>query len=114
MVKELRLSHPVPLMCRLLDLSVSGYYAWLNRRPSPRKMTEMRLEVEIKAAHQQTRETYGPQRLQRELAASGTEVSIYRIKKIKRKLGLRCRQKRRFKAMTNSRHTLPVAENILN
>jgi putative transposase len=114
MVKTLRLSYPVPLLCRILDLSASGYYAWVNRCPSRRELEEMRLEVEIKAAHQRTRETYGPKRLQIELAEHGVEVSIYRIKRIKRKLGLKCRQRRRFKATTNSRHTLPVADNLLN
>lgn len=104
----------VLLLCRMLDLSASGYYAWLNRRPSRRELEEMRLEVEIKAAHQRTRETYGPQRLQIELAGNGIEVGIYRIKRIRRKLGLKCRQKRRFKATTNSRHTLPVADNLVN
>jgi len=98
----------------MLDLSVSGYYAWLNRCPSRRKIEEMRLEVEIKAAHQRTRETYGPKRLQIELAENGIDVGIYRIRRIRRKLGIKCRQKRRFKATTNSRHTLPVADNILN
>jgi putative transposase len=114
MVKRLRLSYSVPLLCRMLGLSSSGYYAWLNRRPSRRKLEEMRLEVEIKAAHQRMRETYGPERLQVELAENGIEVGIYRIKRIRKKLGLKCRQKRRFKATTNSRHTLPVADNLLN
>jgi putative transposase len=74
---------------------------------------EARLEIEIKAAHRRTRETYGPERLQRDLAAHGVHVGRHRIKRLRRKLGLRCRQKRRFKATTNSGHTLPVAENLL-
>jgi putative transposase len=58
-------------------------------------------------------ETYGPERLQRDLAVHGVHVGRHRIKRLRRKLGLRCRQKRRFKATTNSGHTLPVAENLL-
>ena len=73
----------------------------------------MRLEVVIKAAHRRTRQTYGAERLQRELAEDGIRVGICRIKRIKRKLGLRCKQKRKFKATTDSRHKLPVAENLL-
>ena len=73
----------------------------------------MRLEVAIKAVHRRTRETYGAERLQRELAEDGIRVGICRIKRIKRKLGLRCKQKRRFKATTDSSHKLPIAENVL-
>ncbi|MBN2185955.1 MAG: hypothetical protein JW732_00665 [Dehalococcoidia bacterium] len=49
------------------------------------------------------------ERLQRELAGGGIRVGICRIKRIKRKLGLRCKQKRKFKATTDSKHKLPVA-----
>jgi len=51
--------------------------------------------------------------MQRELAEDGIKVGICRIKRIKRKLGLRCKQRRKFKITTDSRHKLPVAENLL-
>jgi len=73
-----------------------------------------RLEVEIFAAHQRTRQTYGPERLQRALLDNGVKVGVYRIKRIRRKLSLRCCQKKRFKATTNSRNSLPVAEYLLD
>jgi len=79
-----------------------------------REREEMRLELEIRAAHQRTRQTYGAERLQRDLADHGVVVGVHRIKRIRRKLGLRCRQKRRFKVTTDTRHSLPVAENLLN
>jgi putative transposase len=91
----------------------SGYYAWLGRPPSPRHRKNARLELEIQAAHQRTRGTYGPSRLQRDLADYGIFVGIDRIKRIRRKLGLWCKQKRKFKATTNSKHTLPIAPNLL-
>jgi len=112
-MKELRLKYPLPLMRRIMRVSASGYYAWLDRPLSKRAREEMRLEVEIKAAHKRTRQTYGPERLQHDLAEHGIRVGICRIKRIRRKLGLRCKQKRKFKVTTNSRHTLPVAENLL-
>ena len=62
----------------------------------------MRLELEIKAAHKRTRQTYGPERLQRDLAEHGVRVGIGRIKRIRKKLSIRCKQKRRFKATTHS------------
>ena len=112
-MKELRLKYPLPLMRRIMSVSASGYYAWLDRPLSKRAREEGRLEVEIRAAHKRSRQTYGPERLQHELAEHGIRVGICRIKRIRRKLGLRCKQQRKFKATTDSRHTLPVAENIL-
>ncbi len=73
-MNTLRLTYPVPLVCRVLEVSRSGYYAWLKRAPSKRAQEEGRLENEIKAAHRRTRETCGPERLQAELAAHGVKV----------------------------------------
>jgi len=113
-IRELRLAYCVALLCRVLEVAASGYYVWVKRPITIRQREEMRLELEIRAAHKRTRQTYGPERLQRDLADNGVVVGVHRIKRIRRKLGLRCRQKRRFKATTDSRHSLPVAENLLD
>jgi len=112
-IKDWRKKYPVAALCRVLKVSESGYYAWATRLTSPRNRENARLEQEIQAAHQRTRGTYGPSRLQRDLADYGIFVGIDRIKRIRRKLGVRCKQKRKFKATTNSKHTLPVAANLL-
>ena len=112
-MKKMRLRYSVSLLSRILRVSASGFYAWRDRPLSKRAQEEIRLEVAIKAAHRRTRQTYGAERLQHELAEEGIRVGICRIKRIKRKLGLRCKQKRRFKATTDSRHKLPVAKNLL-
>jgi len=113
-IRELRLAYCVALLCRVLEVTTSGYYAWFKRPLTIRQREEMRLELEIRAAHKRTRQTYGPERLQRDLADNGVVVGVHRIKRIRRKLGLRCRQKRKFKVTTDSRHSLPVAENLLD
>jgi len=113
MMKELRLQYPVPLMSRILSVSASGYYAWLDRPLSKWAREEARLEIEIKAAHKRTRQVCGPERLQHDLAEHGVQVGICRIKRIRKKFGIRCKQKKKFKATTDSKHTLPVAENVL-
>ena len=100
-------------MKRVMSVSASGYYAWLERPLSKRSREEIRLEVEIKAAHRRTRQTCGPERLQHDLAGHGVQVGICRIRRIRKKLGIRCKQKRKFKVTTDSKHTLPVAENSL-
>ena len=96
-----------------MSVSASGYYAWQSRPLSKWFREEARLEVEIRAAHKRTRQTYGADRLQQDLAEHGIQVGICRIKRIRRKLGIRCKKKRKFKATTDSKHKLPVAENIL-
>lgn len=113
-IEELRRQHPVAAMCRVLEVSETGYHAWRKRPASTRALENARLEVEIKAAHQRTRQTYGPQRLQADLADHGIEVGVHRIRRIRKKLGLRCKQKRKFKATTDSNHALPVAPNLLD
>jgi putative transposase len=112
-MKQWRLRFPVEAMCRVLGVSRSGFYAWLGRKPSRQSQDDERLKVAIQAAHRRTRETYGVRRLQPELAADGFIAGRDRIARLRRELGLRCRQKRRFQATTDSKHALPVAENLL-
>lgn len=112
-MKEMRNQYPLPLMSRLLKVSTSGYYAWQDRPLSKHAQEELRLEVEIKAAHKRTKQLCGPERLQHDLAKHGVKVGVCRIKRIRRKLGIRCKQKWKFKATTYSKHHLPVAENLL-
>lgn len=99
--------------CRVLEVSRSGFYDWRGRPPSKRAQEDERLKVAIRAAHTKTRETYGVRRLQPELAAEGFVAGRDRIDRLRREMGLQCRQKRKFKATTNSAHSLPVAENVL-
>jgi putative transposase len=113
-MKAKRFRCSIAVMCGMLGVSKSGYYKWLNRKPSKRVQEEGRLEIEIKAVHKKTRETYGPERLQHELKDQGVSIGICRIRRIRKKLGIRCKQNRKFKATTDSKHALPVAENLLN
>ena len=73
-----------------------------------------RLKLESKVAHIRTRETYGTRRLQTELAENGIIVGRDRLARLRKELRLRCKQKRKFRATTNSNHNLPVAPNLLN
>jgi len=114
LIEPLRRQYPIAAMCRVLGVSESGFHAWRGRPPSPRARENARLAVEIKAAHERSRQTYGPERLQADLVDHGVKVGVHRIKRIRKELGLACRQKRRFKATTNSRHDLPVAPNLLD
>ena len=112
-MKRWRTQFPVEVMSRLLGVSRSGFYAWLRRPPSRRAHENERLKVAIGAAHRRSRETYGIRRLQPELAAEGFVAGRDRIARLRREMGLQCRQMRKIRATTNSSHSLPVAENLL-
>jgi putative transposase len=116
-MEELRSRHRyrIVTLCQAFDLSRSGYYAWKRRKPTARKLEDERITVAIKAAHDRSRGTYGPERIQTELAAvDGLDVGLNRIKRLRRKHGIRCRQRKKLKATTDSQHRLPVAPNLLD
>jgi putative transposase len=114
-IEELRSDYPLAILCRVLDVSTSGYHAWCVRRPSRRATARERLKVAVQAAHRRTRQTYGAVRLHKELAADGFAASLGTIKRVRRELGVRCvQQKKCFRvSTTDSRHTLLVAPNLL-
>lgn len=113
-MKQWQDEFPVKAMARVLEVSRSGYYAWLGRPPSKRSQEDERLKVAIRAAHAKTRQVYGAARLRAELEAEGFAVGRDRVARLRRDLGIRCLQKRKFKATTNSKHGLPVADNLLD
>jgi len=108
-----RLQYPVKIMARALHVARSGYYAWLARGPSAREQEDAILMPLIRAAHEKSRGTYGPTRIQAELAAIGHHVGRDHIARLRKRMGLRCIQHRKFKATTNSNHDLPVVPNLL-
>jgi transposase InsO family protein len=74
--------HRVATMCRVLDVSASGYYAWQGRPPSARAQADAALLERIRAIHTRSRGTYGPPRIQAELAAQGTHVGRKRVARL--------------------------------
>jgi putative transposase len=113
-IKELRWEYPLRVLCRVLGVSTSGYHAWLRRVPSERARARGRLKLAVQAAHQRTRQTYGAERLRRELAGDGFVVSLGTVKRVRRELGQCCVQRKRRPrvATTDSRHSLAVAPNL--
>lgn len=100
-------------MCRVFGVSRSGYYDWAQHKPSNRKQSDERLKLEIKVAHTRTRQTYRTLRLLPELASKGIVIGRDKLARLRKEMGLRCKQKRKFIATTNSGHSLPVAPNLL-
>jgi putative transposase len=87
-VSENRARYPIAVMCRVLDVSASGYYAWVKRPPSMRAVTDAALTAKIHAAHVASNGTYGAPRLQIDLAEAGIRVGRKRVARLMRNAGL--------------------------
>ena len=105
-------------MCRLLQVSRGGYYAWVKRQeapPSRREMANVQLSAAIQTTFKHSRGTYGAPRIHAELNEAGTKCSLNRVARLMRQAGLRAKSKRSFKVSTTlSKHNYPVAANTLN
>jgi transposase InsO family protein len=110
-----RAEFEITVMCRVLAVSRSGYYAWLKRPTSSRKMADQELSQQIKEIHHHSRQTYGSPRIQAELAENGVNCGHNRVARLMRDEELWAKQKRKFKVTTtDSAHNYPVAPNLLN
>src|SRR5690606_39063799 len=104
----------VKLMCSVIEVSPSGYYAWLSRPESTRAQANRRLLERIREAHRRSRRCYGSPRITRELRAEGLCVGENRVAELMRAAQIRAKSARKWRATTKSSHRLPVAENTLN
>jgi putative transposase len=112
-IRKYRVEFPVRMMCRLLAVRPSGFYAWLKRPESLRRRENRKLIVEIRAIHERSRGTYGSPRIHAELQGQGHRCGRHRVAGLMRVNGLAGRQRRKFRPTTDSQHALPVAENLL-
>jgi transposase InsO family protein len=107
-------NYPVRVMCRVLNVSTSGYYAYLEREPSRRQREDERLKVHIGAIHVRSRGTYGRARVGRQLLREDVEVGKQRVARLMREMGLQGLPRKRFRRTTDSNHARPVAPNVLD
>jgi transposase InsO family protein len=100
-------------MCQVLNVSRSGYYAFIKRPESNRAKVNARLLTAIQKIHKENHEIYGYLRIAKALPddMKASKHTVYRIMK---ENGIQSKTKRKYKATTNSKHNLPVAENLLN
>jgi transposase InsO family protein len=101
-------------MCRVLGVSRSGYYAWRSREPSTAEVRREELTREITAIHAEVKGRYGSPRVHAELVARGHECCVNLVAKLMREAGIAARTRRKFRQTTDSNHSTPVAENILD
>lgn len=102
-------------MCKVFNVSRSGYYDWLNRKPSSRQLENQQVIEEIQMVYQQSKGRYGSPKITEELRDRGWKVSRPRVARIMSSEGIKSIVNKKFKVLTtDSRHNLPIAENILD
>jgi transposase InsO family protein len=103
----------VSAMCRVLEINPSCYYAWRTRQPSASDRENERLLAQIKTIHDQSRRTYGSPKLYQQLRRDVEQVNHKRVERLMRENGLRAKRVKKYRQRSDSRHSLPVAENVL-
>jgi putative transposase len=113
-IDEQRRYHSVEKMAGLLGISRGGYYAWRQRPKSVRALDDERLVASIEAIQEQVKHRYGSPRITEALARAGSSVGHNRVARLMREHDLGRRPRKRYRLTTNSAHTHPVAENVVN
>ena len=108
-----KVAFPIAVLCRVLELSPSGYYASRTRPASPHSLHDLDLAARIRAAHEASKGRYGSPRVHAELRENGEKVSRKRVARLMQEGGLAGRIRRRFRATTDSNHAFPIAPNLL-
>jgi len=97
-----------------MNVSRSGFYCYLKRKPSNKEALSVKLIVEIKSLAAESRNSYGKRRIAKRLQAKGYAVGIYAARTLMGKAGVICKIRKRYRVTTDSSHRLPIAENLLN
>ncbi len=112
-IDEEKATWPVVVMCEVLAVSCSGFYAWKARPASARALEDAKLVVAIKAAHKAGRGAYGSPRVFRALRKQGKRVGKKRVERLMRLEGVVGKKRKKFCITTDSRHDNPIAPNVL-
>ena len=108
-------AHRITKLCRLLEVSRAGFYAWCGRVPSSRAIEDARLTILIREAHERSRCTYGSPRIHAELEARGIYVSRGRVIRLMQAEKIAARQRRRYRVVTAAENMQQlVAPNLLD
>ena len=114
MIERNENSFAIAMMCRVLEVSRAGYYAYRNRPTSQRELEDRLLVQQIRAAQKAKRQCYGSPRMTRNLRALGHGCGRHRVARLMRENDLGARRKKRFRRTTDSNHSLPCADNLLD
>ena len=101
-------------MCKVLQVSKSGYYKWLKSSPSKRAMQNKVLTDQIRQIYQRSKQTYGSPRITYELRVYGFDISRPRVARLMRKAGIRSKVRRKYIVTTDSKHRFNITDNLLD
>ncbi|WP_372830488.1 IS3 family transposase [Psychrobacter maritimus] len=113
-IKDNQKIFSITTMCRVLRVKPSSYYDWISRDISDQQIHRNQSELLVKAAHSETKECYGVDRLHAHLSEQGHNISLYMVRSIKEQHGIKCRRHKRFKVTTDSNHNKLVYPNVLD
>lgn len=99
-----------------MEVNRSNYYDYIKQITTIKEsdITETKMIIEMKALHNKTRQSYGSRRISRKLQEQGHKIGRYKARRIMRENGIQCKQRKRYRVTTNSQHSFPIAENILD
>jgi len=103
----------ITTMCRVLEVSKAGYYAWRARPLAARVQEDRRLRARIRVIYAEAKGRYGSPRVYQELRALGLPCGKHRTERLMRAEGLRAKSARQFRVTTQSEHAQPAAPNVL-
>ncbi len=112
-ISEQKVAFSIVVMCRVFEVSTSGYHAWRRRPVAERVRRDAELAEHVRAAHEDSKGRYGSPRVHAELRAGGHRVGRKRVARLMKHAGLAGRRPRRFVATTDSKHAFPIAPNVL-
>jgi len=113
-MRKLGFTYTIPFLCCMLNVSLSGYYAWSSRLLSQDAQDEVELEIEIQKAHRRNREVAGHKTIQRGPAVHGITMGICMIRKIRKKPGIQCKQRKKFRTTTEDRLSYAAHKDLFN
>ena len=105
---------PVSWLCEALDVSRSGFHAWLRRGPSARERADEGLIVKIRSSFVGSARTYGARRVWRDVLAEGLSCGLHKVERLMRMNALRARPRRRGLPKDDGARSLAVAPNLLD
>jgi transposase InsO family protein len=112
-IRAEKANFPVTVLCDILGVQRSGFYAWCTRPPAASSTRRVQLASKVRAVHEMSRGAYGSPRVHRELREQGEVVSEKTIAKVMRQERLEGRRRKRHKVTTDSRNTRRIAPNLL-
>jgi len=113
-IKNHTLEYPVTLLCRVMGVKHSSYYDWRSRGGKVIPAEELQLRRRMKELFHASRQSLGSRMMMQNLRDEGFDIGRYRVRVLMKSMGLVVKRKRKYRVTTDSKHKLPVAENILD